>query len=102
MTLRELLKTVSISSDEILDIVVYDDDDEDFYHTFGFWGGCFLNKVIHDPKAPNYPDEEDMKYFDCEVRDIQVTRLDREAMLKIEVNLRNRKETPWWLKEMEN
>ena len=87
MTLRELLKTVSISSDGVLDIVAYSTTDENFYDTFGFTTYCFLNELINKPeKHAEYMDEGNYwRYLDCEVRTIECTCYGTDPYLRIEV-----------------
>jgi len=87
MTLRELLKTVRITCDGVLDIVAYSDTDEDFYDTFGFTTYCYLNELITKPeKHADYMNEHNLwRYLDCEVRGIECTCYGTDPYLRIEV-----------------
>jgi len=87
MTLRELLKTVRITCDGVLDIYAYNDNDDDFVDTFGFTTYCNLNELIDNPeKHADYMNEYDLwKYLDCEVRYIECTCYGTEPYLRIEV-----------------
>ena len=88
MTLRELCKTVSISSDGVLDIICYKDNDDDYYYSFGFSDYCALNKVVNDPSEDDTRYlNGDEKFFDCEVRDIECTRYGIDPYLRIEVSV---------------